>query len=242
MHTNPDITTDLFLGGKLKIHQFKKGFRSGSDAVFLSAFVPSLSGKILEIGCGAGVASLCLGYRAQDAHITGIDSEDSLIGLAQENAKINGLADRCTFMAQDIRHLTLPPQTFDHVFSNPPYFNDSSPSPCPQKALARTQSIPLAEWVGYCIKMAKPRGRVSFIFPTENLHHLLLSLKGLGDIHLVPLWPAPHEPSKRILVSARKGVKGGLHLSPGLILHTHAGGPYTPKAEGILRDGEGLPY
>lgn len=239
MYTNFDITTDLFLGGKLKINQFKKGFRSGSDAVLLSAFISPAHGNILDVGCGAGVASLCLGFRKENVHITGVDINEPLIELATQNAKINRLESRCNFLTQDIRNLDLPPQTFDHVFSNPPYFNSSSPSPCEQKALARTLSFPLDNWIDHCVKMAKPRGRVSFIFPTESLHLLLLALKGLGDVHLFPLWPSTSHASKRILVSARKNVKSGLHLSRGLILHDSQG-QYTIEAESILKEGNGL--
>jgi tRNA1Val (adenine37-N6)-methyltransferase len=239
MNTSFDITTDLFLGGKLKIQQYKKGFRSGSDAVFLAAFIPETSGRILEIGCGAGVASLCLGIRLSKAHITGIDVEENLIQLAIQNAKNNSLETQCRFSVQDIQNLDFPKQTFDHVFSNPPYFDQSSPSPFPQKALARNQIVPPVKWIKECIKMAKPRGRVSFIYPTHSLHHLLQALEGLGDIQLFPLWPSKDKDSKRILVSARKGVKGGLHLHRGLILHNDQG-LYTAEADNVLRLGTSL--
>ncbi|HCI48596.1 MAG: hypothetical protein A2977_01485 [Alphaproteobacteria bacterium RIFCSPLOWO2_01_FULL_45_8] len=243
MNTNFDITTDLFLGGKLKIQQYKKGFKSGSDAVLLASFIPSLSGNILEVGCGVGVASLCLVRRLSDIHITGIDIDETLIQLATRNAKDNGLDARCTFLTQDItkdiRDKGLPPQTFDHVFSNPPYFDGSSPSPVPERAVARSHTIPLREWVAYCIKMVKPRGRLSFIYPTTSLHSLLGALEGVGDIRLLPLWPSADKPSKRILVSARKGVKGGLTLEQGLVLHGLTG-VYTREAQQILKEGEGL--
>lgn len=241
MNFNFDITTDLFLGGKLKIQQPQKGFRSGSDAVLLAASLPPITGTILEIGCGAGVASLCLAHRLPQAHITGIDIDEPLISLAQNNAKENKLESRCHFLVQDLQALTLPKQTFDHVFSNPPYFDASSPSPCPQKALARSQSMSAQSWIKECIKMAKPRGWVSFIYPTTHLHHLLQGCEGLGDFHLFPLWPSSAKDSKRILVSARKGVKSGLTLHPGLILHNQQGG-YTPDAQEILKEGKGLDF
>ena len=242
MNFNFDITTDLFLGGKLKIQQYEKGFRSGSDAVLLAAFIPSITGNILEIGCAAGVASLCLAHRVSKAHITGIDIDESLITLAQKNAKENALDARCHFIAQDLSTLTLPKQTFDHVFSNPPYFEASSPSPCPQKSLARSHSMPLVDWVKESIKMVKPRGRISFIYPSNSLHHLFQACEGLGDFHLFPLWPSLNKESKRVLLSARKGVKGGLTMHPGLVLHDKEG-LYTLEAQDILKDGKNLcPY
>jgi len=239
MNTSSSITTDLFLGGKLKIRQNEKGYKSGSDAVLLAAFIKKTKGKILEVGCGSGAASLCLGHRLKGVDITGIDIQPSLVKLALQNAKENNLSSHFTFLTQDIKQSTLPNQSFDHVFSNPPYFEGSSPSPSQEKALSKSQVFPLSEWVDFCIRMTKPRGYISFIYPTAHLNDLLQNLKGMGDIHLFPLWPKENKDSKRILISARKGVKCGLTLEPGLILHTEEG-KYTEKADAVLRGGQEL--
>ena len=83
----PLISTDLFLNGKLKIYQSKEWFKSGSDAVFLSAFPHINTGSVLEVGCGTGVVSLCLARQFPDIKIEGIDIQKELVMLAQENAK-----------------------------------------------------------------------------------------------------------------------------------------------------------
>ena len=59
MATN--FSTDDFLGGKLRVKQPKKGYRAGIDPVLLAASVNAHIGdNILDLGCGVGVASLCL--------------------------------------------------------------------------------------------------------------------------------------------------------------------------------------
>ncbi|RJL18858.1 methyltransferase, partial [Paracoccus siganidrum] len=59
-----DTREDGFLGGRLRIRQPARGYRSGADAVMLAAACPAAPGqRVLELGCGAGVASLCLGWR-----------------------------------------------------------------------------------------------------------------------------------------------------------------------------------
>lgn len=55
---------DQFLGGRLMVAQPKTGYRAGVDPVLLAASVPAVRGEsVLELGCGVGVASLCLAAR-----------------------------------------------------------------------------------------------------------------------------------------------------------------------------------
>ncbi len=55
-----ELSSDQFLGGALEILQPKAGYRAGVDPVLLAASVPAVAAvSILELGCGAGVASVC---------------------------------------------------------------------------------------------------------------------------------------------------------------------------------------
>ena len=238
--------TDTFLGGQLKILQPKAGYRSGSDAVLLAAAIPlDHSQSILEVGCGAGTASLCLAARARTFHptetiqITGIDIQPNLIDLAKKNATANELT--MDFQTMDLRASTLKPQSYDHVFANPPYFPDHAPSPDATRSTARSEiEGTLEEWVRFCIKMAKPRGHVTFIYPTDRLGELIhLSEPHLGELRLFPLWPRPHTPAKRFILRGRKDVNSPAKLLPGLVLHKEDG-DYTSAARKILWDGMDL--
>jgi tRNA1Val (adenine37-N6)-methyltransferase len=55
----------------------------------------------------------------------------------------------------------------------------------------------------------------------------------------VPLWPKAGKPAKRLILRARKGIRTGVAMLPGLVLH-EADGKYTGAAEAVLRDGVGL--
>ena len=58
------VSVDGFLGGQLRLAQPKIGYRAGVDPVLLAAACPAQRGQeVLELGCGVGVASLCLGRR-----------------------------------------------------------------------------------------------------------------------------------------------------------------------------------
>ena len=48
---NNELSNDAFLGGKLRLLQPKRGFRSGIDSVLLAASITASPGdKVLDIG------------------------------------------------------------------------------------------------------------------------------------------------------------------------------------------------
>ncbi|HUJ48233.1 MAG TPA: methyltransferase, partial [Rhizomicrobium sp.] len=120
------VNADEFLGGRILVRQPERGFRSGLDAVMLAAAVPAQAGhRVLELGSGAGVASLCLASRVSACDVTGAEIDPVLVQLGNENSAGNRLADRVRFVAADIADL---PgglrREFDHVFCNPPFHGD----------------------------------------------------------------------------------------------------------------------
>lgn len=233
----PTISTDLFINGKLRIYQLKDAFKSGSDAVFLSAFPKIKKGKVLDAGCGTGVVSLCLAKQAPQAHIEGLDIQEELISLAEKSAHLNDLSEQCTFTCGNITQAPYEKQSFDHVLTNPPYFNDSSPSPNAKIALSKSHTISPEKWVQSCIDLVKPRGFFYCIYPTTTLETVIQSLTGFGDIHIFPLWPKKNTPSKRVLIKAQKGIAKPSKLLPGMVLHSEDG-TYTSEANAVLREGK----
>jgi tRNA1(Val) A37 N6-methylase TrmN6 len=237
------IKLDDFLGGHLKIAQPLKGYRAGSDAVLLAACLKEKkSQKILEVGCGVGTASLCAAWRLKEAEIIGIDIQEHLIQIAQENAVHNQLP--AYFLVQDLRAplKALTPNSFDQVMANPPYYDKESHSvsPLPSRAISRTEEeSTLLEWVRFSVYMAKPRGYITFIYPAQRVDELIYFLKQeqVGDICLVPLWPKESQDAKRIIVQVRKSVKSPARVLRGLVLHT-ADGNYTSEALEILKNGK----
>ncbi len=49
---------------------------------------------VLEAGCGAGAASLCLLARVPGAKVTGVEIDPDLAALARDNAAANGFSER----------------------------------------------------------------------------------------------------------------------------------------------------
>lgn len=242
-----EVTEDTLLGGRVRLTQPRAGYRVAIDPVFLAAAVPAAEEeRVLDVGCGVGAAALCLAARVARARVVGLDRDDALVLLATENARLNGVADRVTFVAGEVGPVKagLPPGGFDHVMTNPPFGDPArvQPPPDPAKRAAMVEdAVDIKAWLDFCLRLVRPRGTVSLIHRTDRLDAILGALsERAGEIVVFPLWPASDgRPAKRVVVRARKGAAAALRLSPGLVLHA-AGGAYTPAAEAVLRLGDRL--
>jgi len=246
--TTPDIGTDLgeitrdaLLGGRVQLCQPAKGYRAAIDPVLLAAAVPARAGEhVLDLGCGAGAAALCLLARVPGVEVTGLELQATLARLAAANAELNGLAGRFAVVEGDI--LRPPPALaadgFDRVMLNPPYLaaGANRPPGGSARALATHESdAGLGDWLETAFALLKPKGGLMVIHRADRLDALLAGLQGrAGEIRVFPLWPAAGKSAKRVLVAARKSVAGPLVLAAGLVLHA-ADGSFTPGAEAVLR-------
>ncbi|HUZ73847.1 MAG TPA: methyltransferase [Stellaceae bacterium] len=243
---SPGFSDDTLLGGRVRLRQPEAGYRAAVDPVLLAAAVPAVSGDtVLDVGCGAGAAALCLAARVDGVRVTGIDTQRDLVRLANDNIVLNGVSGRVGAMSGDLLRPPprLEPGTFAHVMANPPHLarGQATPPPDPGKAAAHVEGeADLAAWVRFALTMVRPRGTVTFIHRAERLDMLLAQLAGrAGEIVLIPLWPGGDKPARRVIVRARKGVATPLRLLPGLVLHDAAGG-FTAAAEAVLRHGAPL--
>ncbi len=228
-----DVTEDGFLDNKLRIRQPRSGFRAGLDAVMLAAAIPAEPGQqVLELGAGVGTASLCLATRSA-CHITGIEIDPALVALANQNAALNGCADRVRFLAGDALNLKLN-QPFSHVLCNPP-FHDSATRPSPHAARARAlrEEGQLKDWVKSGLYYIDTNGSYSLIIRADRVSEVLEIVPEQGT-HILPLLPQEGAAPKRAILRHRPAARHGLIRLPGLVLHPPGGG-YTPEADAILR-------
>ena len=64
MFAEDQLSDDKFLCGRLRLLQPLQGYRAATDPVLLAAACPAEPGQsVLDLGCGAGAAALCLGAR-----------------------------------------------------------------------------------------------------------------------------------------------------------------------------------
>jgi tRNA1(Val) A37 N6-methylase TrmN6 len=204
----------------------------------LAAAVPAIAGEsVLELGAGAGTASLCLAARVAGLSIIGVEREESLVTLARDNTAANNAA--CTFVAADI--FALPAELkreFDQVFANPPFHGEGQVSPDERRAAALMDEGKLGDWLKLGLQRTVSDGFFTAILRTDRLGEALAALPEKG-VSVFPLWPRAGAASKRVIVQVRKGSKAPFALLPGLVLHRQDGS-WTQEAEAVLRRGSAL--
>jgi release factor glutamine methyltransferase len=78
--------------------------------------------KVLDVGTGSGVISVCLAKEHAATQIVAVDFSPVALNMASVNAKRNGVADRIRFLLGDLFAPVEPlRETFELIVSNPPY-------------------------------------------------------------------------------------------------------------------------
>ena len=245
-----DTTDDGFLGGRLRLLQPRQGYRAGVDPVLLAAAVTARGGEsVLDAGCGVGTALFCLGHRVSGLDLVGIERQEALAALARENAARNGLAAR--IVTADLLELPadLRAQSFDHVITNPPFFDRTrgTRSDQPGKEAGRGEDVPLPEWIDACIRRLAPKGRLTLVQHPARLPDVLSAIgQRLGDMVIQPIAPRAGRAASLVIVTGAKGRKAPPRLAFPMVLHdgaTHErdGDDYAPLARAVLREGAALP-
>jgi len=249
--TLPPTLPGTLLGGRVSYRQFADGNRTGIEPVLMAAFVPARPGQsILEGGCGAGAALLCLASRVPNILGVGIEHDAATAKLAQENICANRFHNLRAIQAQipqlpsDIRHL-LPHGVgrFDHIMANPPWHRDASTAPeHPRRKLARTASSDtLSNWIGCFRNWLQPGGTLTLALPAALTASAISALhdRKFGSLQIYPLWPHAGEAARLVLLQATADGRGDTAITPGLILHREDG-KFTHTANAILRNGTAI--
>lgn len=244
-----ELTQDRFLGGRIVLAQPRKGYRAGVDPVFLAASIDAQKGQsVLDLGCGAGAAALCLGTRVAGLRLAGVERQADYAELARENAAANEI--ELAVHTSDLASLPgeVKAESFDHVMMNPPYHlrARSTTSKDPGREAALFEDTPLAVWIDIATKRLRPDGYLTIVQKAERLQEILGGMDGrLGSVIVKPLAPRTERPAVLVLVRARKGGRAAFRLADPLIMHTGAvherdADSYTPEVKAVLRDGARL--
>lgn len=241
-----DLTADAFLGGRLTIWQPRHGYRAAMDPVLLAAAVPARAGdRVLDLGCGAGVAGLCLAARVPGIVLSGLEVQPFYADLARRNAAANAVAMRVIEGDLAMMPTALRAEVFDHVLANPPFYpaGGGSPAADPGREQALREATPLGAWTGAALRRLRPGGWLTLIAAAARLPDLMAALpSGAGSVTVLPVAPRAGRPAHRVVLRARKGGRGGFCLLAPFVLHDGAahvadGDSHSGAARAILRDG-----
>jgi tRNA1(Val) A37 N6-methylase TrmN6 len=242
-------TRDLFLGGKVVLWQPARGYRAGMDPVLLAASVRALAGeRVLDLGCGAGAASLCLGARVAGLELHGVEVQKEYAALARRNAAESGVAlmvheGDVAQMPGAVRALR-----FDHVMMNPPYFDrgQGTGSPEPGRETALGGASDMGVWVEAATRRLVPGGWLWMVQRLTRLPEVLGTIDGrLGAVTVQPLAAREGRAAELFLLRARKVDKSLFRLLYPIVLHdgvSHVQGvkDFAPAIAAVLREGAAL--
>ena len=233
-----ECTLDGFLGGRIVAAQPKTGFRAGHDSVLLAAAIPDDPGtKVLELGSGAGIASICFAWRAARCLVHGVEIDPKLVEIANANSARNGMAGRVRFSEKDVRDLR--GEVFDQVFFNPPFHPaEGTQSPYAARDSAkRDAGDAIRTWTDVALMAVRPGGTVTAIISFERVPDVLKRMNGNRAL-VFPLYGRSGAGPKRAIVQITAD-EGEVTFSAGLVLH-HDDGSNSAEAEAILRSASPL--
>ncbi len=243
-------TKNRFLGDKLDILQFSEGFRGTTDTVLLAASVEASSGdKVLELGCGVGVALCCLLSRLTGLEAYGIEIDSKAAQLCKENLKINKM--NATIINSDLSNepIIINKMSFDHIFMNPPFYKEGMVKKISNKSISRAkiEVLKLDSWIRLASKRCRPKGKITIIQRSDRLPEILSLLKdSFGSIRVLPLCSFKNDPTKTVIVQATKGSKGTFKLYSQKNIHKRTGKGmatvYEDEFRGILWEGKPLNF
>ncbi|MDR9392939.1 tRNA1(Val) (adenine(37)-N6)-methyltransferase [Roseovarius sp. SYSU LYC5161] len=245
------LSCDDFLGGRLRIRQPLAGYRAGMDPVLLAASVAAEAGQsVLDLGCGAGVAALCLGARVPGLGLVGLERQAPYAALARRNAMDNDIP--LEVVEGDLAALpaTLRQRRFDHVIANPPYFTGHARTAAMDtgREASRSGDTPLGTWVRAAARRTLPGGSATFIQRADRLPDLLRAAQDcLGSLEVLPLVPRRGRATRLVLLRGRKGGRAAFRLHDGWLLHegAHHDGDrdsHTVATGRVLREAAPLPF
>ena len=133
-------TRDSIWSKEIKVLQPVKGYRFALDAVLLAHFVKTNpDDHLLEIGAGSGVVTILISKLNRFRSVAAIEIQTELADLCRKNFELNEISGEIHKI--DLKDLDkiFPADSFDEIYSNPPYRKAGSGrlNPCSQKAIAR---------------------------------------------------------------------------------------------------------
>lgn len=250
LFSDNELTRNDFLGGRVRLLQPRSGYRAGVDPVLLAAAVPATRGHtILELGCGAGAAILCLMARVPGLHGVGVELQEDYADLARRNAAENTAHLEVVEANLSALPADLKQRQFDHVIANPPYYRAGAHSSASDtgRSVALGEQTPLGQWFDAAAKRLAPRGYLHMIQKADRLPDMITACDGrLGSVEVLPLAARTGRKAELVILRAKKGGKAAFQLHAPLILHSgdrheKDGESYAPRVSAVLREGAALP-
>lgn len=232
-HFNPHVQAnerlDVFLDGKIRVIQSKRGYRFSMDALLLAEFASVKSGdRVVDLGTGCGIILLALLTTSPAAFAVGVEIQEHLASQAGRNAVLNGLDARMVVVRGDLRRPPLRQGIWDLVVCNPPYRKAQSGriNPDPERAVARHEILAdIGDILAAARLLLKAKGRLAMVYPCSRMADLIVRMRSIGlePKRIQMVHPNISSEAKLALVEASWGGRPGVSILPPVLDQ----GPYS---------------
>lgn len=239
----PKTTETLDTIKDIKLYQAKDGYRFSVDALLLEHFISAKRlEKGIELGAGSGIVSILLAKRLKHAKIIAVEIQKELTERARRNVTLNNLDDSIEILGKDIKDLkkAFPANTFDFVFSNPPFRKTKTGrlSVHEERAVARHEiEITLPDLIKAASYLLKHSGKLFLVYHPFRLAELigLLQKSRLEPKRMRFVHSRAGGEAKMVLVEAVKGSGTWLKVEPPLYIYENDK-DYSDEMKRILAD------
>lgn len=193
---------------RFSVSNERSALKVGTDAVLLGAAMTLRQSdrRLLDIGTGTGVIALMVAQRLSgmdvDCHVHAIDIDPPSAQEAADNFAASPwpgcLSAECIALQQFEAGVQ-----YDHIFSNPPYFDSSLRNPDERESNARhTDMLSYRDICAFAAERLSPEGVLSLILPADCEKMLVRTAAsfGLFPFRLLDIRTTPRKPVKRLIV------------------------------------------
>lgn len=124
--------------------------------------------RILDIGTGTGLLSLMIAQRNNSALIDAVEIDESGYIHAKENVHKSPFAGRIQVFNTAIQNFD-PPYRYDHIVSNPPFFQSDLRSPDASKNKAHhAETLSFSALLESVNRLVTPTGTLHILLPVDE--------------------------------------------------------------------------
>ena len=174
-----------------------------TDGVLLGAAmtIPQDASLLLDIGTGTGTIALMAAQRHPGATIHAIDIDEASAHEAALNFQESPWSGRLTAFHTALAEFK-PESRYDHIFSNPPYYDNSLTNSDERKAEARhSLNLSYSHILAFAADNLTPEGTLSLILPADARKNLLREAGswGLFPFRILMIRTTPKKKPSRMI-------------------------------------------
>lgn len=171
------------------IHQDKTAMRVCTDACLFGAIISAEmeANRVLDIGAGTGLLSLMYAQKHEKSVIDAVELEPNAFSQANENIALSPLGKNIQICHTAIQEFQ-PKETYDLIFSNPPFFENDLKSNQKVRNLAmHSDTLTLKELFSYANNHLSEKGQFAVLIPFHRLEYTL-QIANENNFYLSKIW------------------------------------------------------